>query len=36
MDEIKKLDKGKYYFDVPFADYEKVINSYNDKVAKYD
>ena len=36
MDEIKKLDKGKYYFDVPFEQYEKVINSYNDNVAKYE
>ena len=36
MAEIKKLDQGKYYFNVPFADYEKIINSYNDNVAKYD
>ena len=36
MDEIKKLDKGKYYFDVPFAEYEKIINQYNDNVAKYE
>ena len=36
MDEIKKLDKGKYYFDVPFEEYEKVINKYNDNVAKYE
>ena len=36
MNEIKKLDTGKYYFNVPFADYEKLIDSYNEKVAKYD
>jgi diketogulonate reductase-like aldo/keto reductase len=36
MNEIKKLDAGKYYFNVPFADYEKLIDSYNEKVAKYD
>ena len=36
MDEISKLDTGKYYFNVPFEEYEKVINSYNENVAKYD
>ena len=36
MDEIKKLDEGKYYFNVPFEEYEKIINGYNDKVANYD
>ena len=36
MDEIKKLDQEKYYFDVPFSEYEKIINSYNENVAKYD
>ena len=36
MEEIKKLDQEKYYFNVPFAEYEKIINSYNDNVAKYD
>ena len=36
MEEIKKLDIGKYYFNVPFEEYEKMINSYNDNVAKYD
>ena len=36
MEEIKKLDQGKYYFSVPFAEYEKIINGYNDNVAKYD
>ena len=36
MEEIKKLDKGKYYFDVPFEQYEQIIDSYNEKVAKYD
>ena len=36
MEEIKKLDSGKYYFNVPFEEYEKMINSYNDNVAKYD
>jgi diketogulonate reductase-like aldo/keto reductase len=36
MNEIKKLDAGKYYFYPPFEEYEKIIDSYNDKVAKYD
>ena len=36
MDKIKKLETGKYYFSVPFAEYEKNIDSYNDNVAKYD
>ena len=36
MAEIKKLDQGKYYFNVPFEEYEKIINQYNDNVAKYD
>ena len=36
MDEIKKLDADKYYFNVSFEEYEKVINSYNENVAKYD
>ena len=36
MEEIKKLDQEKYYFNVPFAEYEKIIDSYNDNVAKYD
>ena len=36
MDEIQKLDADKYYFNVSFEEYEKVINSYNENVAKYD
>lgn len=36
MEEIKKLDIGKYYFNVPFEEYEKIINTYNENVAKYD
>ena len=36
MEEIKKLDIGKYYFNVPFEEYEKMINTYNENVAKYD
>ena len=36
MEEIKKLDQGKFYFSVPFAEYEKIIDGYNDNVAKYD
>ena len=36
MEEIKKLDQEKNYFNVPFAEYEKIINGYNDNVAKYD
>jgi len=36
MEEIKKLDQEKYYFNVPFSEYEKIIDSYNDNVAKYD
>ncbi|ORX86274.1 2,5-didehydrogluconate reductase [Anaeromyces robustus] len=36
MEEIKKLDTAKYYFLVPFAEYEKIIDGYNENVAKYD
>ena len=36
MNEIQKLDADKYYFNVSFEEYEKVINSYNENVAKYD
>ena len=30
MAEIKKLDQGKYYFNVPFAEYEKIVNQLAD------
>jgi len=36
MEEIKKLDKDKYYFSLPFEKYEELINSYNDKIANFD
>jgi len=36
MEEIKKLDKDKYYFSLPFEKYEEIINSYNDKIANFD
>jgi diketogulonate reductase-like aldo/keto reductase len=36
MDEIQKLDADKYYFNVSFEEYEKIINSYNENVTKYD
>jgi len=36
MGEIKKLDTAKYYFNVPFEQYESIIDSYNENVAKYD
>ena len=36
MDEIKKLDKGKYFYNVSFQEYEKIIESFKEKIAKYD
>jgi len=36
MEEIKKLDAAKYFFYLPFNEYEKVIDSYNERVANYD
>jgi len=36
MEEIKKLNADKYYFNVPFEDYERIIDGYNENVAKYD
>ncbi|ORX50747.1 2,5-didehydrogluconate reductase [Piromyces finnis] len=35
MEEIKKLDAAKYYFNVSFEEYEKIIDDYNKNVANY-